>query len=214
MTTQLSELGRFAAASRKAAWISDEKAAEILEQLTTSEAKQTFAKKLVEDAKLYYAIPDSEVADLAKGFADPSTRRSTEHLLGRFPFADPKTQFVGHGYSLIMDAVYAEDEPLAECHIVAIPAQWSTSLWHQERDLYEDGYSYSHWVYADLPSVTIWNRDEPVSCVLVSEDISGCFYWGSTVVSLYRGEVRIRNNRTAELVIEAVLEAAEDTVSS
>lgn len=212
MTAALSDLGRFAAASRAAAWITDEQAGEYLKQLTTPKAKQDFAKKLVERARMYYNIPDSEVDALAAGFADPSTRRSTERALTRFPFADPATQFVGHGYSLIMDAVYAEDEPLAQCHIVAIPAQWSTKLWHEERDLGEDGYYYSHWVYAELPSISIWDLDEPVSCVLVSENIYGSFHWGTDVVSLYRGEISLLCNRTASLVSEALGEFAKSPV--
>lgn len=194
MSGTISDLKRLAAMSRKTWWITDEMAGEILTELTKPETKKQYALKLAKDAQSIYAIPESELTAVAEGLSDPSTRRSTEHMLSRFGYADPNTEWAGTGYSIIMDRVYAENEPLAECHIVAIPAQWSKDLWHGERDLTEDGYQYSHWVYAELPSITIWDLDTPVSCVLVSEDIYGTLYWGSNVVSLYRGEVTIRES--------------------
>jgi hypothetical protein len=194
MTDTTSDLYHLAAMSRKTWWISDTMAEEVLTRLTSAEAKKDFATKLIKEAQHIYAIPEHKVADLAEGFVDPATRRGAERSFHSFGFTNPKTQWAGTGYSLIMDAVYAEDEPLADCHIVAIPAQWSTKVWHSERDMGEDGYTYSHWVYAELPSITFWDFDTPVSCVLVSGDLVGSLYWGSNVVSLYRGEVQIHEN--------------------
>lgn len=189
----MSDLQTFAKHTCENAGLGDAQVTKILAELTSTASKIAVAKKLVQEAaRTIYAIPEQDVDQLAELFADPQTRRNTEWRLGTYPFLNPATTWAGHGYSLILDAIFAEDEPLAECHVVAIPAQWDRSLWHSERDLGDDGYNYRHWVYTELPAVMLYDRSEPVACVLVSENIYGTFHWGDREVNIYRGEINAR----------------------
>lgn len=204
----MSDLQAFARLSCKAAGIHPDEVAKILEKLTSRETKVEVARKLVADARTLFQIPEKDTEAIAGMLADPQTRRSAEMRISHYPYTDPKTQWVGIGYSLILDAIFAEDEPLAQCHIVAVPAHWDGKVWHSERDLTDDGYKYSHWVYTELPSIVDWDRPEPVAYHLVSENISGTLHWGNREVCLYRGEISIRENHTAEAVFGALTGSA------
>jgi len=210
----MSDLQTFAARSCEAAGISEQKVASILAELTSTETKVAVAKKLVQEAaRTLYQIPEGDIERLAEQFANPSTRREAEWRLGNYKYLDPSTEWAAHGYSLILDAIFAENEPLAECHIVAVPAEWGTSIWHGERDLGDDGYVYSHWVYADLPAIVLWDRSEPVACMLVSEDLCGSFHWGDRQVRLYRGELDVRPAVLASEIL-AELDVFTETTAS
>lgn len=206
--TTMSDLQTFAKLSCEAAGIYPDEAAEILTKLTSKETKLEVARKLVEDARTLFQIPEQDRETLAGMLADPQTRRGAEIRISHYPYADPKTQWVGIGYSLILDAIFAEDEPLAQCYIVAVPAHWGSKVWHSDRDLTDDGYQYRHWVYTELPYIEDRDRVEPVACVLVSENVSGVFHWGNREVCLYRGEITIRENHTAEAVLGALTSSA------
>jgi hypothetical protein len=188
----MSNLSEFAKATQDSFYISDEERQSILATLESDKTKEAFATKLVKDAQNLFNIPDGEVSRVARLLVDTSTRRGAENVIHSFGYKNKDTQFIGTGYSLIMDRVFAENEPLAECHFIVIPAEWSRELWHHERDLTDEGYVYSRWVYAQLPAVFIrMDCDGPLACVLVSEDIYGTFYWGNKVVNLYRGELEV-----------------------
>lgn len=189
----MSDLQTFAKHTCKNAGLGDQQVAEILADLTSVASKVAVARNIIEDAaRTLYAIPEQDFEQLAEQFADPQIRRSAEWRLKSYPFLNPATTWAGTGYHLILDAIFAENEPLAECHVVAVPAQWDRSLWHSDRNLGDDGYSYQHWVYAKLPAVTFDGCSEPVACLLVSENIYGTFHWGDREVSLYRGEITVR----------------------
>lgn len=210
----MSDLQTFAKHTCENAGLGDRQVAEILAELTSTASKVAVARKLVEEAaRTLYAIPTKDFDQLAELFADPQTRRNAEWRLGAYPFLNPATTWAGHGYSLILDAIFAEDEPLANCYIVAVPAQWDRSLWHSERDLGDDGYTYQHWVYAELPAVVLGNRSEPVACLLVSENIYGTFHWGDREVSLYRGEINVRPSILGSEVIAELDILTESTAA-
>jgi hypothetical protein len=208
----MSDLENFAKQTVQKAGLGDRQVAEILAKLTSADSKVAVARKLVKDAaRSLYAIPAEDFDQLAELLADPQTRRRAEWRIGAYPFLDPRTTWAGHGYCLVLDAIFAEDEPLAKCHVVAIPAQWNRSIWRSERDLGDDGYTYRHWVYAELPAVEISDRSEPVACLLVSENIYGTFHWGDREVSLYRGEINVRSSILGSEVIAELDTRIEST---
>lgn len=204
----MSNLRLISAQTCAADYLTDERIDEIKAELTSSEAKYRFARALLEDAATLYSISDQDLDDLARQFVDPSTRRDAECSMTRFPFKDPKTEWAAHGYSLVMDRIYAEDDPNADVHVVAVPAHWSLDLWHHDRDLCDDGYHYQRWVYATLPHIVDHDREVPMAYVLISEDVYGTLHWGDQIVSLYRGEVTISQDHSASRTMALIAEAA------
>lgn len=207
----MSDLKDLSAATLAAADINHSAASDALEQLTSHNAKVEFARTLLRDARKFFVIDDGTEARLAAMLADPAARRRAEQELHSCPYRDSKTDWIGTGYSLIMDAVFAEDEPLAECHIVAIPHQWSSTLWHGERDLTDDGYRYYRWPYAELPYIEMHDQDEPIKLVMISENISGTLTWGGSNLSLYRGEITVRPNWAGNAILDALAQGARIT---
>lgn len=183
------QLAQFSAASLDAVFCPPDQVREIHETLTSTAYKQSYARRLISDIRQLYVIPDSDVDAIVAGLADPSTRRATEHAFGKYPFRNPATQWAATGYSLVMDRIFAEDS--GSTYVVAVPAQWSLDLWHSERDLGDDGYSYQHWVYATLPATYDYDRPDPVAYALVSDDVYGTLHWGGSMIRLYRGEITV-----------------------
>jgi hypothetical protein len=204
----LSPLARFAAQSCEVRYLNEVEQYAIHSTLTSTAQKIAYATELLRDAQQIYQIPEADIAGLAAEFADPAKRRTAESMLSRYPFTNPATTWAGTGYSIIMDRVFAEDD--GTTHVVAVPANWSLDLWHSDRDLGEDGYTYHHWVYATLPSIAALDSSQPVRYVLVSDCIYGSLYWGGKHIQLYRGEITVAADPSSTATLEC-LEMANAT---
>jgi hypothetical protein len=184
---------------------------EILVKLTSYETKAATARALLEDAKKLYAIPAADEQSIIDGFVNPQERRLTESMLRKYEFRNPKTSWAGTGYSLIMEDLFADDGAGGALYVLPVPATWSLNLWSSERDLGEDGYSYSHWVRATLPSITEWDQSTPISYALVSDRVYGNLNWGGYSLSLYRGEISVRDDFHARVLGEVLFEELQTT---
>ena len=165
--------------------------------LSSLESKTAFAVCQVQVEQSVFAVPDSEVHSLAAKFADTATRASAVKALGAFGY-QPGIDWAGTGISIQLANVFADEEADGETFVMTIPQHWSCDLWGSDRDLTDEGYEYSHWVYSTLPSITADSFDEiPTKHVLLSNKVYGTLFWGGNVISLYRGEVCIEAERSA-----------------
>lgn len=168
---------------------------EALNKLTSMESKTAFAVEKVKLEQAVFAVPDSEVHNLAAQFAHPDTRAEALKALGGFGY-QPGIQWAGTSISIQLANVFADEEVDGATFVVTVPEYWSCDLWGSDRDLGEDGYEYSHWVSSTLPSIDADTRCQtPTKHVLLSNKISGTLYWGGQVIDLYRGEVSVSQDR-------------------
>ena len=164
-------------------------------ELTSIESKTAFAVEQVKREQNVFAVPDAEIQNLASKFAHPDTREDALKSLSGFGY-QPGIQWAGTSISSQRANVFADEDKDGATFVVTVPEFWSCDLWGSDRDLGEDGYEYSHWVYSTLPSIGADTCGKtPTKHVLLSNKISGTLYWGGHVINLYRGDIGVNPER-------------------